>query len=392
MGRENSVNQRKPIRVPISDLERAIRCVQNRYFRFPLYHRPVRAGQPAEVESGLRTRDSFDRFFHKDFVVKYLRPILAHSVRITAHPLILPGAGRNTNICPSFLGSHQWCLSDPCAYTASRNPPRPTQSYAINQTAANEYVENQCGETARTIARTLVENIRYIPQEEFEIQLRKSVDSFNKIIQSLPSEDREYVIVVPSLIENGKKSNHWVTDLALPLLTPPPRALIQTSCLDDFPTIKRVALFDDAIYSGLQMGGYVVDLARAFGKTVHLVVPFITEHGKKYILSIAEAEFADHHKIAVIEEILPESLHAKVEQMYMHTHKPIQKAITYFGHKRADGISVLSDFLNGKKTNEITTEEEEQNDRSLGKNCKKQFSSVQLVPYPPRPYEGFQWW
>lgn len=86
MGRENSVNQRKPIRVPISDLERAIRCVQNRFFRFPLYPRPVRAGQPAEVESGLRTRDSSDRFFHKDFVVKYLRPILAHSVRITAYP------------------------------------------------------------------------------------------------------------------------------------------------------------------------------------------------------------------------------------------------------------------------------------------------------------------
>ncbi len=76
----------KPIRVPISDLERAIRCVQNRFFRPPLYHCLVRAGQPAEVESGLRTRDSSDRFFHKDFVVKYLRPILAHSVRITAHP------------------------------------------------------------------------------------------------------------------------------------------------------------------------------------------------------------------------------------------------------------------------------------------------------------------
>ena len=41
----------KPIRVPVSDLERAIRCVQNRFFRIPLYHCPVRAGRPSEVDS-----------------------------------------------------------------------------------------------------------------------------------------------------------------------------------------------------------------------------------------------------------------------------------------------------------------------------------------------------
>ena len=105
MGRENSVNQRKPIRVPISDLERAIRCLQNRFFRFPLYHRPVRAGQPAEVESGLRTRDSFDRLFHKDFVVKYLRSILVHSVRITAHLHSNPILSRDLNLNNFFPGT-----------------------------------------------------------------------------------------------------------------------------------------------------------------------------------------------------------------------------------------------------------------------------------------------
>lgn len=41
----------KPIRVPISDLEKAIRCVQNRFYKLPLYYCPVRAGQPASVES-----------------------------------------------------------------------------------------------------------------------------------------------------------------------------------------------------------------------------------------------------------------------------------------------------------------------------------------------------
>lgn len=41
----------KPIRVPISDLEKAIRCVQNRFYKLPLYHCPIQAGQPSSVES-----------------------------------------------------------------------------------------------------------------------------------------------------------------------------------------------------------------------------------------------------------------------------------------------------------------------------------------------------
>ena len=40
----------KPIRVPLSDLARAIKCVQNRFFRLPLYYCPVAAGIPTSVE------------------------------------------------------------------------------------------------------------------------------------------------------------------------------------------------------------------------------------------------------------------------------------------------------------------------------------------------------
>lgn len=40
----------KPIRVPISDLERAMRCVQNRFFKLRLYDCPVAAGSPTAVE------------------------------------------------------------------------------------------------------------------------------------------------------------------------------------------------------------------------------------------------------------------------------------------------------------------------------------------------------
>ena len=40
----------KPIRVPLSDLDRAIRCVQNRFFRLPLFHCPVTAGVPSAVD------------------------------------------------------------------------------------------------------------------------------------------------------------------------------------------------------------------------------------------------------------------------------------------------------------------------------------------------------
>ncbi len=41
----------KPIRVPVSDLARAMRCVQHRFYKMPLYHCPVRAGQPSSAES-----------------------------------------------------------------------------------------------------------------------------------------------------------------------------------------------------------------------------------------------------------------------------------------------------------------------------------------------------
>ncbi|MBX7067534.1 MAG: translesion error-prone DNA polymerase V autoproteolytic subunit [Parachlamydiales bacterium] len=41
----------KPIRIPISDLEKALRCIQNRFFKLPLYHCPVKAGIPESVEA-----------------------------------------------------------------------------------------------------------------------------------------------------------------------------------------------------------------------------------------------------------------------------------------------------------------------------------------------------
>lgn len=55
----------RPIRVPVSDLERAIRCVQNRFFRLPLYHCPVRAGQPVEVESEIEKETDLNELLIK---------------------------------------------------------------------------------------------------------------------------------------------------------------------------------------------------------------------------------------------------------------------------------------------------------------------------------------
>ena len=43
----------KPIRVPVSDLERVMRYVQHRFYKLPLYQCPVRAGLPSEVDSNV---------------------------------------------------------------------------------------------------------------------------------------------------------------------------------------------------------------------------------------------------------------------------------------------------------------------------------------------------
>lgn len=74
----------KPIRVPLSDLERAIKCVQNRFFRLPLYHCPVTAGVPSAVD------DKIDQEIDlNDLLIK--RPADTFFVKVTGLSMIQAG-------------------------------------------------------------------------------------------------------------------------------------------------------------------------------------------------------------------------------------------------------------------------------------------------------------
>ncbi len=74
----------KPIRVPLSDLERALKCVQNRFFRLPLYYCPVTAGVPSAVD------DKVDQEIDlNDLLIK--KPADTFFVKVTGLSMIKAG-------------------------------------------------------------------------------------------------------------------------------------------------------------------------------------------------------------------------------------------------------------------------------------------------------------
>ena len=74
----------KPIRVPVSDLARAMRCVQHRFYKLPLYHCPVRAGHPSSVESDVEKETDLN-----DLLIK--KPDETFFVKVTGFSMIKAG-------------------------------------------------------------------------------------------------------------------------------------------------------------------------------------------------------------------------------------------------------------------------------------------------------------
>ena len=46
----------KSIRVPLSDLEKALECIHNRFFKLPFYQSQISAGIPTEVDDKIEKK------------------------------------------------------------------------------------------------------------------------------------------------------------------------------------------------------------------------------------------------------------------------------------------------------------------------------------------------
>ncbi|MFC3908463.1 hypothetical protein ACFORL_05160 [Legionella dresdenensis] len=113
---------------------------------------------------------------------------------------------------------------------------------------------------------------------KFISRLREVVKDFNQFLHSLPSDQQEYVIVVPR--ESRAKSNHWVTGLALHYLVKKPLAILFADETKEFitknQTIRHMVFLDDALYSGRQME-QLVSRANQPGINSILILPFYSK-------------------------------------------------------------------------------------------------------------------
>lgn len=132
-----------------------------------------------------------------------------------------------------------------------------------------------CGDLAKKLAIHLV---FYRSHKQFKGRLFAVITQFNNYLHSLPEADREYVLIVPEL--DRMASNHWVSGLALPFFAKKPISILYPGEIASFkknhPELKFLVFLDDALYSGRQLEGLVLNGRHSDLKNI-LVLPFYSK-------------------------------------------------------------------------------------------------------------------
>lgn len=234
-------------------------------------------------------------------------------------------------------------------------PYRPFRSNEVNNLKAEEWIISK-PEDQQIAARAVVDNISHIGQEEFERRLGETVEDFNEKIG-----DEKYVTIVADL-----KSNEWSLELAWQNLITKPDYVGNTSFFEQKEKnvgladyikqngIKKVAIFDDAIYSGQQIHT-LIDQFREMGLTdmeFVLVVPFISNYGEERLRGIGtNLTICNHQEIKSVAELIPDKeIQNKIleirEFSYITNTEDIgdlsTRTLTYFDHKVPDKVSTLN--------------------------------------------------
>jgi hypothetical protein len=223
----------------------------------------------------------------------------------------------------------------------SLQPKTPQSDNAIDPVKAQEWINLHEGED-KILATKVLEKIDHVSFERFLFGLKESIEKWNTLIMSRPESQRNYALLLDS---RDKKSIQWVTGLALPWLAHPPSQIVCLS-YDELKSIKNdihhLVIIDDAIYSGNQMTGmldgflqmrFCSELQHLLDKECHLIVPFISETGKKR-LSEREIHVIHHETIPNFDN---KGLNVDGE------------TATYFAHKIAqEGISTINIITTGE--------------------------------------------
>jgi|GEM_PF-4713637 len=223
---------------------------------------------------------------------------------------------------------------------------------------------------AEALAQKIADNIDHVSFERFIKQLKTTVDDF---IAKIKGED--YVLWIPQdlkAIEEGC-SDIWVACLALEWCGLPwPEAILRTEQLTNYlkqnPTIKSVLLLDDAAYSGDHLSQALqkiplpqifrldqkadsfeafflenfANFRNIFDRTLYICIPFRTRQSENKVLEskvFSAVNLLTAAPIKTLSEILTEE---ELKRLPYNN-----RALTYFDHRLADQMSVLTGLARG---------------------------------------------
>lgn len=182
--------------------------------------------------------------------------------------------------------------------------------------------------------------ISYRSHAKFMKRFADVIQQFNVYLASLPLEQANYVMVVPSIKDNRKlKSNHWVCALALPLLVKKPMAVLFPQEIDAYISrearLSHLVFLDDAVYSGRQLRT-IIQQTNHIHLNKLVLLPFYTDVGINRIGK-------EHHFI--LGEMMLRPVHwlkdtSIIDAMFNGYSKPASSKVgTFFQHKIADDVS-----------------------------------------------------
>ena len=236
--------------------------------------------------------------------------------------------------------------------------PRPLTDTFIDKEKAEEWVKAQ-PEEFRGLAKFLIEHIRYIDQNEFELNLEASARQFNRKIKNRP-----YVILQGST-SLYKKSDIWVRDLLVEkgMLGVNAAGIVNAKKPEQFinegaAEINDILVIDDIAFTGKQ----TVDIIRKFKGclsdnfnldkvTFHILVPFMMRAAEERIREECPCvKLYKQQRIPTAEEIVKRYGDNRIYKLFRKIFfggGKITKALTYAAHKIANQESVLGPVFSG---------------------------------------------
>lgn len=230
-----------------------------------------------------------------------------------------------------------------------------------------DWAESQITPMARKIAHKVIENLQYIPFEDFLRQLQKTIDDFHQRVGTNP-----YVLLVgelrPYKLAHGC-SDLWVIGLALEYCgLKEPDALLTPEQLLTYrhthPTVTYILMLDDASYSGAQKGQMLdyfrdKETMKTAELSFYVGIPFMTQHAEERLSSrgdmFHELFFLKHMCMPSVLDVLDAKEVFYLKSAHIGYTNP-GHTVTFFDHVLPDFFSFFQPIYLGSNllASEIT--------------------------------------